>query len=169
MLEIVAGPPFAGKSQYVDAAIARREAAGELGLLRLDFTALFLALFPGAADAVRTEATIGVPLVAYLRETALRQAVERELSGYITTSKPPAAEALRERFAVQTITVIDTPEPEVQRRLQNHVRRMHAIRRNIGRKAEIEGQCAKAVAGWFAEYSRQEWHRLVSTGSYAKR
>ena len=168
MLEVVAGPPFAGKSQYVDREIARREADGESGIVRIDFTALFLALFPGAADAVRTEATVGVPLVAYLRETAIRQAQERELDGYVTTAKPEAAERLRERFEVRTITVIDTPEPEVQRRMEKHLRRMYAIRRNAERKAQIRGECEKAAAGWFANYVEQEWHRKVTTGSYGR-
>lgn len=168
MLEVVAGPPFAGKSQYVDREIARREADGESGIVRIDFTALFLALFPGAAEAVRTEATVGVPLVAYLRETAIRQAQERELDGYVTTAKPEVAERLRERFEVQTITVIDTPEPEVQRRMEKHLRRMYAIKRNVERKAQIRGECERAVAGWFANYAEREWHRKVTTGSYRR-
>ena len=168
MLEVVAGPPFAGKSQYVDREIARREAEGESGIDRIDFTALFLALFPGAADAVRTEATVGVPLVAYLRETAIRQAQERELDGYVTTAKPEAAERLRERFEVQTITVVDTPKPEVQRRMEKHLRRMFAIRRHAERKARIRGECSKAVADWFQIYTEREWHRKVTTGSYRR-
>ncbi len=168
MLEIVAGPPFAGKTEYIDGEIARREAAGESGLLRIDFTAIFLALFPGAADAVRTAETKGVPLVSYIRETLIRQAVDRELHGYVTTSKPAAAEALRERLQMSTITVIDTPEPDVLARMEKHLRRMYAIRRNVERKAEIRGQCERAAAGWFREYVEQEWHRKVTTGSYRR-
>ena len=169
MLEIVAGPPFAGKTEYIDGEIARREDEGESGIIRIDFTAIFMALFPGAADAVRTAGTKGVPLVGYIRETLIGQAVDRELSGYVTTSKPAAAEALRERLQVSTITVIDTPEPEIMRRVERHVRRMHAIRRHVETKALIRGQCEKAVGDWFREYSRQEWHRQITTGSYAKR
>ena len=168
MLKIVAGPPFAGKSEYIDGEIARRENDGESGIIRIDFTAIFLALFPGAADRVRTAETKGVPLVGYIRETLIRQALERELSGYVTTSKPADAEALRERLQVSTITVIDTPKPEVRRRMERHMRRMHAIRRNVDRKAEIRGQCERAAAGWFREYVEQEWHRKVTTGSYRR-
>ena len=137
-------------------------------MIRVDFTALYLALFPGEADAVRTAGTVGVPLVAYLRETAIRQAVERELSGYVTVARPDAAEALRERLQVSTITVVDTPEPEVRRRMERHARRMQAIRRNVERAAMIRGECEKAVGAWFDEYSRQEWHRVVTTGSYRR-
>ena len=46
MLEIVAGPPFAGKTEYIDGEIARREDEGESGIIRIDFTAIFMALFP---------------------------------------------------------------------------------------------------------------------------
>ena len=46
MLKIVAGPPFAGKTQYVESEIDKREKAGERGLLLIDFTALYLAMFP---------------------------------------------------------------------------------------------------------------------------
>ena len=72
------------------------------------------------------------------------------------------AERLRERFEVQTITVIDAPEPKVQRRMVKHLRRMYAIKRNAERKAQIRGECEKAVAGWFANYVEQEWHRKVT-------
>lgn len=168
MLEVVAGPPFAGKTEYVAQEIARREAEGESGLIRIDFTALFLALFPGAADRVRTAATVGVPLVAYLREVAIRQAEERELDGYVTVAQPRKAEELRERLDARIITVIDTPEPEVQRRMEKHLRRMYAIKRNAERKALIRGECEKAVANWFQTYSEREWHRRVTTGSYRR-
>ena len=168
MLEIVAGPPFAGKSQYVDREIARREADGESGLIRVDFTSLFTSLFPGTADAVRTEATVGVPLVAYRREVAIRQADERELDGYVTVAQPAKAEELRERLGTQVITVVDTPEPEVVKRMETHLRRMYAIKRNVERKAQIRGECEKAVAGWFANYAEREWHRKVTTGSYRR-
>ena len=168
MLEVVAGPPFAGKTAFVDGEIARRESDGETGLIRIDFTALYLALFPGAADAVRTAASVGVPLTAYVREVILRQAIERELDGYVTVAQPAKAEELRDRLDARFITVIDTPEPEVQRRMEKHLRRMYAIRRNAERKALIRGECEKAVAAWFRTYAEQEWHRRVTTGSYRR-
>ena len=52
MLRIVAGPPFAGKTQHVESEIAKREKAGERGLVLIDFTQLYLAMFPGEADKV---------------------------------------------------------------------------------------------------------------------
>lgn len=55
-LEVVTGAPFSGKAPYVEAEIERREAAGELGLIALDWTRLYLSLFPGAQSALRDEA-----------------------------------------------------------------------------------------------------------------
>ena len=167
-LEIVAGPPFAGKSQFVDHEIEKREANGESGLIRIDFTALYLAMFPGAADAVRLPGTVGVPLAAYIREVVIRQAIERELDGYVTVAQPAAAEELRTRLQAEVITVIDTPEPEVQERMKRHMRRMFAIKRNVDRKAMIRGECEKAVRNWFTTYAEKEWHRKVTTGSYGR-
>ena len=117
---------------------------------------------------MRTAATVGVPLVAYLREVAIQQAVKRELAGYVTTAKPDVAELLRDRLQVSTVTVIDTPEPEVRERMAKHLRRMYAIKGNIDRKAEIAGECNKAVGDWFAGYVEREWHRKVTTGSYRR-
>ena len=53
MLEIIVGPPFAGKSQAARSLVEEREAAGELGLFVADFSALFSALFPGILSSYR--------------------------------------------------------------------------------------------------------------------
>ena len=168
MLEIVAGPPFAGKSQYVDREIARREADGEAGIIVIDFTRLYQSMFPGEADAVRTAGSVGVPLAAYVREAVLRQALQRELDGYLTVAQPAKAEELRTRLDAREITVIDTQEPDVRKRMETHLKRMYAIKSNVDRKAAIRGECEKAVAGWFASYVEQEWHRRITTGSYRR-
>ena len=83
---IVTGPPFSGKGQYVRSEVARREADGELGLVVIDFTALYAGLVPGRQSALRDEAVSdsGAPrFAAYLYETAAAQMAERELRGYI--------------------------------------------------------------------------------------
>ena len=55
MLEVVTGAPFAGTGRWVEAQIAKREAAGERGLVRIGYselyTASFLALNPSYRDA----------------------------------------------------------------------------------------------------------------------
>ena len=50
-IEVVTGPPFAGKAAFVRAEIARREQAGELGLVMVDYTALYSALVPGVQSS----------------------------------------------------------------------------------------------------------------------
>lgn len=89
MLRIVAGPPFAGKTQHVESEIAKREKAGERGLVLIDFTQLYLAMFPGEADKVRLPGSVGVPLTQYVREVVIQQAQERELDGYVRNRGPP--------------------------------------------------------------------------------
>ena len=162
MLKIVAGSPFAGKTQYVASEIAKREKAGERGLLLIDFTALYLSMFPGEADKVRLPGSVGVPLTQYMRETLLQQAQERELDGYVTVAKPETAERLRERLVQETITVVDTPEKVVRERMEKHMRQMYAIRGNARKKDAIRTECEGAVDGWFNSYVEKEWHRKTS-------
>ena len=162
MLRIVAGPPFAGKTQWVQEQIDKREKAGERGLLLIDFTALYLGMFPGEADKVRLQGSVGVPLTQYMRETLLQQAQDRELDGFVTVAKPATAERLRERLVQETITVVDTPETVVRERMEKHMRQMYAIRGNQRKKDAIRGECEGAVDGWFNDYVEQEWHRKTS-------
>lgn len=164
MLKIVAGPPFAGKTQYVESEIAKREKAGERGLLLIDFTALYLAMFPGEADKVRLPGSVGVPLTQYMREVLLQQAQERELDGYVTVAKPETAERLRERLVQETITVVDTPEKVVRERMEKHMRQMYAIRGNQRKKDAIRAECEGAVDAWFHDYVDEQWHKKVRFG-----
>ena len=162
MLKIVAGPPFAGKTQWVQKEIDKREKAGERGLLLIDFTALYLSMFPGEADKVRLPGSVGVPLTQYIREVVIQQAQERELDGYLTVARPETAERLRERLVQETITVVDTPEKVVRERMEKHMRQMYAIRGNARRKDAIRSECEGAVDGWFNDYVEKEWHRKTS-------
>ena len=50
-LEVVTGPPFAGKGWWIADQIERREAAGEVGLVALNYTAMYMALAPGDESA----------------------------------------------------------------------------------------------------------------------
>lgn len=162
MLKIVAGPPFAGKTQWVEEQIDKREKAGERGLLLVDFSMLYLSMFPGDADKVRLPGSVGVPLTQYVREVVLQQAQERELDGYVTVAKPETAERLRERLVQETITVVDTPEKVVRDRMEKHMRQMYAIRGNQRKKDAIRSECEGAVDSWFNDYVEQEWHRKTS-------
>ena len=164
MLRIVAGPPFAGKTQWVQEQIDKREKAGERGLLLIDFTALYLGMFPGEADKVRLPGSVGVPLTQYVREVVIQQAQDRELDGYVTVARPETAERLRERLVQETITVVDTPEKVVRERMERHMRQMYAIRGNQRKKDAIRAECEGAVDAWFNGYVAQEWHKRVRFG-----
>ena len=70
-VQVVTGAPFSGKGQFVRDEIARREREGELGLVALDWTALYTALVPGVQSSFRDEAVsdTGAPrMVAYVFE-----------------------------------------------------------------------------------------------------
>ena len=100
-VEVVTGPPFGGKAQFAREQIARREADGELGLVMLDWTALYLAMFPGAQSAFRDEAIgeTGAPrMTGYTFEVVAAAIAARELSGYVLTQSPERAIALADRF-----------------------------------------------------------------------
>ena len=155
-LEIVAGPPFAGKSQYVDAEIERRAAAGVRGLLKLDFTDLYSALFPAIVDQWRDAGTPGVPLTAYIYQAILRQAKERELDGYVTTSRALRALKMAEGLQVPTIKIIDPGREVVAKRADKHAAELWsrvAIMRRAERKgdADIRRNCEEAISAWYAD------------------
>ena len=156
MLEIVAGPPFAGKSQYVDAEIERRAAAGERGLLKLDFTDLYSALFPAIVDEWRDAGTPGVSLTAYIYQAVLRQAKERELDGYVTTSRALRALKMAEELEAPKIKIIDPGRSVVRRRADKHAAELWK-RVAIMRRAERQGDedirrtCEEAIDEWYAD------------------
>ena len=93
-ITVVTGPPFAGKGRFVRDEIERREQDGELGLISVDFTALYGAVVPGVQSSFRDPAVSdsGSPrLVSYLYEVAVTEAAARELSGYVTTNSARGA------------------------------------------------------------------------------
>ena len=54
-IEIIVGPPFSGKGWFVASEIARREDEGEVGLLSLNYSSIFMAISPGDASSFRDE------------------------------------------------------------------------------------------------------------------
>ncbi|MCY4510667.1 MAG: hypothetical protein OXG35_27465 [Acidobacteria bacterium] len=99
--EVVTGPPMSGKSEFARQEIARRESAGELGLVLLGFSELYRALVPGEQSQFRDEAVsdTGAPrMVGYAFEVVAAAMVDRELSGYVVTQSPRQAIRLADRF-----------------------------------------------------------------------
>ena len=86
MLEVVTGAPFSGTGRWIAAQVDNREAAGELGVVAINYTDIYAAISPGANSQYRDDAVseTGVPrLAGYLYAAAVREAAARELSGYV--------------------------------------------------------------------------------------
>ena len=152
-ITVVTGPPFAGKGRFVRDEIERRETeGGELGLVDIDYTALFAALAPGAQSSFRDDAVSdsGAPrLVGYLYEVAVTQAAARELSGYVTTNSPQRAVRLAERVGGLILEVTATIE-EVADRAEAH---MTTLRRRVprARRDRAVGGCRGAAVTYLRE------------------
>ena len=131
----VAGPAGAGKSQYIAATIRP-------GWVVIDFTSLYVALsgVQRGPDGKYPERHAGdplLPLAAYLKSTALRQAVERELDGFVTTSARADIPEL-ERVTGQPAKVIDPGEETIKARLAEAV------------TGELSPECSAALARWYS-------------------
>lgn len=116
-LSIIRGPAGSGKSGV----IADRMRPGEVVI---DFTRLYVALAgvergPDGRYAVRPDGDPRLALTEYVRMVAIRQAAERELSGYATTSdsRPEAVERLQAAGAAGEVVTIDPGASVVRARL----------------------------------------------------
>ena len=130
----IVGPAGAGKSQYIAATIRP-------GWIILDFTSLYVAVagVQRGADGKYPERVTGNPLlpfVAGLKTMALRMAVERELSGFVTSSALADVEIL-EAITGETAKVIDPGEDVVRARLADPL------------TGELSPECSAAVNRWY--------------------
>ena len=114
---IIRGPAGGGKSQV----IAARLRPGEVVI---DFTRLYVALAgvergPDGRYPVRHDGDPRLALAEYVRMVAVRQASDRELSGYATTSdsRPEAVERLRDAGATGPVETVDPGREVVRARL----------------------------------------------------
>ena len=164
-VEVVTGPPFGGKAQFAREQIARREADGELGLVMLDWTALYLAMFPGSQSAFRDEAIggTGAPRMAgYTFEVVAAAIAARELSGYVLTQSPERAIALADRFDGPLLEV-SADVGDVADRADGHMTR---LRRTVSRavRSAMLPRCRQAAVSYF-----RQSHRLVGRAREVKR
>ena len=151
-VDLVVGSPFAGKGRFVKSEIARREAAGELGLVAVDYTAIYAAVVPGVQSSLRDQAVsdTGAPrFVGYLFEAAVAQVAVRELSGYITTNSPERAIALAGRLEGRVLN-IDLGTEDLADRIEDH---MTGLEREVTRavRGEIVGRCRGAAVRYLRE------------------
>ena len=130
----IVGPAGSGKSQYVQATIRP-------GWIIVDFTSIYVALsgVQRGADGKYPERETGDPLLSLVqavKTVTLKMAVERELSGFVTSSALADVEDL-EKITGQTVKVIDPGEDVVRARLADPV------------TGELSPECDKALRRWY--------------------
>ena len=154
---IVTGAPFSGKGAFVRDEIARREQAGELGIVSVDYTAIFSAITPGELSSFRDEAVAdtGAPrLSSYVFAVLVTALLDRELDGYVAVPSPRRALEIADRADADIVDVSAHVE-DIADRMVKH---MADLRRTVPRATRERsiGRCRKAGAA----YLRDE-HLLV--------
>ena len=151
-VDVVTGAPMSGKGRYVRSEIARREAAGELGLISVDYTALYTAAVPGVQSSLRDQAVSdsgAARFAGYLYEAAIAQVAARELSGYITTPSPERAIALAERLDSRVLNV-DLGVVVLAERLVVHMAGLERTVKRATREGML-GRCRGAATRYLRE------------------
>lgn len=152
-LIVVTGPPFAGKSAYARDEIARRESDGELGLILIGFTETYQAIAPGPQSQFRDQAVSdsGAPrLAGYLYATAINEAAERELSGFVTTDSPRRAVEIADRIGAAAIIDIAIGVEQIARRAESHMVTLSRTVPRAGRAASVR-RCRDAGVTYLRE------------------
>lgn len=130
----VVGPAGGGKSQFVN----RNQETGEVVI---DFTLLYAALanVQRGPDGRYPERVAGdplLPLVNAVKEFALRQAVDRQLNGYVTSSDAQAVSRL-EALTGETAEIIDPGREAIELRLRDP------------ETGVLSDECGRALSRWY--------------------
>ena len=151
---LVTGPPFSGKAQYVRDEIERREGDGELGLVLLDWTALFAALVPGIQSSYRDErvSETGSPrMVSAAFAFAAGAIAARELRGYVTSQSPRQAVDLAIRYSWEIVEVGADPGDVADRARAHMTRLRRRVRRAAEAGAALLANCRRAAVAYYRE------------------
>lgn len=130
----VVGPAGGGKSQYIE----RERSPGDV---LIDYTRIWAAL-TGARRGddgrypERVDGDPSLPLVNAVKQFALSQAIERELSGYVTSSAADDVAALEARTGQPAVT-IDPGRQVIESRLADP------------ETGYLSDECRRAVARWY--------------------
>ena len=154
---VVTGAPFSGKGQFVRDEIERRETDGELGLISIDFTAIYTAITPGEQSSFRDDAVsdTGAPrLAGYVFAVLLAALKDRELSGYVSTPSPRRALEIADTAGAPILDIAASID-QIGVRINTH---MSDLQKTVARatRARTVGRCRKAATS----YLRNE-HVLV--------
>ena len=133
-IQPVLGPASGGKSQWV----AQRLLPG---WVIIDYTALYAALsgVQRGSDGKFPERVTGdplLPMISSVKAVALSMAVERGLSGFVTSSARADREVL-ERITGQAAMVIDPGEEVIRARLSDPL------------TGELSPECSTALSRWY--------------------
>ena len=154
-LEVVTGAPFSGKDRWIAAEIERREAAGELGLVALNYTTMYSAIAPGTESVYRDDAVSasGAPrLAGYLLAAAISEAAARELDGYIAVDSPRRAIAALEKTGGRHVFEVSISEGTAHRRAAEHLTLLRSIApRSAAAAISAVARCRRVVRAYFAE------------------
>ena len=155
-LEVVVGAPFAGKNWWIEREIARREAAGARGLLMLSYTGIYSALAPGDESTYRDPevSDSGTPrLAGYLMAGAVREAAQRELSGYVATDSPRRALQYLELTGGDSVIEVTVTEGQAFKRAREHVSLISELAPRAKQKdnAEASANCQRQIQTYFRE------------------
>ena len=124
-LEVVVGAPFAGTGRWVESQISKREAGGERSIVRIGYSEIYSGIVPGVESSYRDAevSDTGAPrMAAWLYAAAIRQAAERELSGYIQTDSPRrATQILQEIGGDRNIIEVSVSKAQAFKRSEEHL------------------------------------------------
>ena len=156
-LQVVTGSPFAGTGRWVEAQIEKREAAGERGLVRIGYSELYSAIVPGVESSYRDAevSDTGAPrLTAWLYAAAIREAADRELSGYIQTDSPRrATRILQEIGGDRSIIEVTVSKAAAISRSQEHLDGLSELapRASASDRLAADEKCRKGIEAFFNE------------------
>lgn len=156
MIVVVAGAAFAGKDRYIAREIERREGEGEIGLLHLSYSGIYGATVPGL-DSVYRDGRItdsgAARFVGYLMGVALREAADRELSGYVAVDAPRRALAALQQTGGDSVVEVTVTEQEALRRSQQHVELLRDLtpRTSADDAKAAAAKCRQVVAAYYRE------------------
>ena len=150
------GAPFSGKGWWVAQEIERREADGELGLVSLNYSALYASLIPGIDSAYRDgriSDTGAARYAAFLLAVAIREANTRELSGYVAVDSPRRAVQAAQEIGGAPVVEVTVSRTEALRRADRHVALIRDLTDRAGADdgAEAAQRCRQMVASYYAE------------------
>ena len=156
MLTIVTGSPFSGKGWWIQSEIERREGEGELGLVSLNYSALFSAIAPGLDSVFRDQRisdTGAARYAAYLLAIAIREANTRELAGYAGVDSPRRALGLAQEIGGAQVVEVVVSQETALRRSQRHVELIRDLAPRAAAEdgAEAAARCRKMVDQYYRE------------------